>query len=296
MPAVPVEVDPARPRARSTLPACARIDRHVGLRRRRPAARLAHRRRRGGRSCTARSTDNGTWRPGLPVEADTLWRIYSMTKPITSVAAMMPLRRGRLRAQGPGQHAGCPEFGETRCLDRRHGDEAGAPAGDRAGPDVAPAHAHVRADLRLPPRASGRRPSTARRASSRLRRGSTWPGLRAWAWMPLLFQPGTRMELRRRDRRPGPARRGHPGKTLTRRSPIASSTRWAWTTPASGRPSRPDRLAALYVARCGAWQATLVDAIVAPALSRPRGRRRRQRSRRDAADYPGFTRMLLRGR
>ena len=26
---------------------------------------------------------------GLPVERDTLWRIYSMTKPVTSVAAMM---------------------------------------------------------------------------------------------------------------------------------------------------------------------------------------------------------------
>lgn len=28
---------------------------------------------------------------GLPVETGTLWRIYSMTKPITSVAAMMLL-------------------------------------------------------------------------------------------------------------------------------------------------------------------------------------------------------------
>jgi CubicO group peptidase (beta-lactamase class C family) len=31
---------------------------------------------------------------GLPVEADTLWRIYSMTKPITSVAAMMLYEEG----------------------------------------------------------------------------------------------------------------------------------------------------------------------------------------------------------
>jgi CubicO group peptidase (beta-lactamase class C family) len=30
---------------------------------------------------------------GAPVEADTLWRIYSMTKPVTSVAAMMLGRR-----------------------------------------------------------------------------------------------------------------------------------------------------------------------------------------------------------
>lgn len=32
---------------------------------------------------------------GLPVEPDTLWRIYSMTKPITSVAAMMLWEEGR---------------------------------------------------------------------------------------------------------------------------------------------------------------------------------------------------------
>jgi CubicO group peptidase (beta-lactamase class C family) len=31
---------------------------------------------------------------GLPVENDTLWRIYSMTKPITSVAAMMLYEEG----------------------------------------------------------------------------------------------------------------------------------------------------------------------------------------------------------
>src|SRR5688500_5609143 len=34
---------------------------------------------------------------GKPVEADTLWRIYSMTKPITSVAAMILWEEGRLQ-------------------------------------------------------------------------------------------------------------------------------------------------------------------------------------------------------
>ncbi|MEU4086667.1 serine hydrolase domain-containing protein [Streptomyces aureus] len=33
---------------------------------------------------------------GLPVESDTLWRIYSMTKPVTSVAALMLIEEGRL--------------------------------------------------------------------------------------------------------------------------------------------------------------------------------------------------------
>ncbi|MFE9764016.1 serine hydrolase domain-containing protein [Streptomyces sp. NPDC005808] len=34
---------------------------------------------------------------GLPVETDTVWRMYSMTKPVTSVAALMLLEEGRLR-------------------------------------------------------------------------------------------------------------------------------------------------------------------------------------------------------
>ena len=38
---------------------------------------------------------------GLPVEADTLWRIYSMTKPITSVAAMMLYEEGAFELSDP---------------------------------------------------------------------------------------------------------------------------------------------------------------------------------------------------
>jgi CubicO group peptidase (beta-lactamase class C family) len=38
---------------------------------------------------------------GLPVEADTLWRIYSMTKPITSVAAMMLFEEGGFELTDP---------------------------------------------------------------------------------------------------------------------------------------------------------------------------------------------------
>jgi CubicO group peptidase (beta-lactamase class C family) len=38
---------------------------------------------------------------GLPVEPDTLWRIYSMTKPVTSVAAMMLYEEGALELTDP---------------------------------------------------------------------------------------------------------------------------------------------------------------------------------------------------
>jgi CubicO group peptidase (beta-lactamase class C family) len=37
----------------------------------------------------------------LPVETDTLWRIYSMTKPVTSVAALMLIEEGRLHLDDP---------------------------------------------------------------------------------------------------------------------------------------------------------------------------------------------------
>ncbi|MEU9288711.1 serine hydrolase domain-containing protein [Streptomyces sp. NPDC048275] len=37
----------------------------------------------------------------LPVETDTLWRIYSMTKPVTSVAALMLLEEGHFRLDDP---------------------------------------------------------------------------------------------------------------------------------------------------------------------------------------------------
>ncbi|MER7006484.1 serine hydrolase domain-containing protein [Dactylosporangium sp. NPDC000555] len=50
---------------------------------------------------------------GLPVEPDTLWRLYSMTKPITSVAAMMLWEEGRFELTDP--IAGwLPEFRDMR--------------------------------------------------------------------------------------------------------------------------------------------------------------------------------------
>ena len=50
---------------------------------------------------------------GLPVETDTLWRIYSMTKPITSVAAMMLYEEGAFELTDPvGDFI--PSFGNVR--------------------------------------------------------------------------------------------------------------------------------------------------------------------------------------
>ena len=54
---------------------------------------------------------------GSPVEPDTLWRLYSMTKPITSVAAMMLWEEGRFELTDPIADW-LPEFGAMRVYDK----------------------------------------------------------------------------------------------------------------------------------------------------------------------------------
>jgi CubicO group peptidase (beta-lactamase class C family) len=61
---------------------------------------------------------------GLPIEPDTLYRIYSMTKPITSVAAMMLWEQGEFLLTDPVSNW-LPEFAESRVY--------------VAGSDIAPA-------------------------------------------------------------------------------------------------------------------------------------------------------------
>ena len=52
---------------------------------------------------------------GLPVEQDTLWRIYSMTKPVTSVVAMQLYEQGRIRLNDEVSRY-LPEFADMRVL------------------------------------------------------------------------------------------------------------------------------------------------------------------------------------
>jgi len=80
--------------------------------------RIAHVSHRGQRDAQA----------GLPVEPDTIWRIYSMTKPITAVAAMMLYEEGALSLFDPVAKF-IPSFGDLRVY--RHG-MAAAPVTARA--------------------------------------------------------------------------------------------------------------------------------------------------------------------
>lgn len=53
--------------------------------------------------------------PSDPVDADTLWRVYSMTKPVTGMAAMMLIGDGKMTLDQPVADF-IPEFAEMRVL------------------------------------------------------------------------------------------------------------------------------------------------------------------------------------
>jgi CubicO group peptidase (beta-lactamase class C family) len=128
---------------------------------------------------------------GLPVEDDTRWRIFSMTKPITSVAAMMLYEEGAFQLGDPIAEW-LPEFAEPRVY------VAGSDLKQVTVPATEPIRVwHLLTHMsgltygfhRAHPvdgmyRAAGHEWSTPPGADSA-------EVCRQWASMPLLFQPGT---------------------------------------------------------------------------------------------------------
>ena len=128
---------------------------------------------------------------GLPVGDDTRWRIYSMTKPVTSVAAMMLYEEGAFELSDPIS-TWLPEFAEPRVY----------VAGSSMKPVTVPATEPIRV-WHLLTHTSGltygfhhAHPVDAMYRAA----GHEWatpPGAdsaevcRQWASMPLVFQPGT---------------------------------------------------------------------------------------------------------
>jgi CubicO group peptidase (beta-lactamase class C family) len=128
---------------------------------------------------------------GLPVETGTLWRIYSMTKPVTSVAAMMLHEEGAFELTDPVS-AFIPSFAGVRVY-------AGGP---ELRPVTVPATEPVRIWHLLTHTAGLTYGFHRCHPVDAIYRnaGFDWaypPGLDlaaccdAWAAMPLLFQPGT---------------------------------------------------------------------------------------------------------
>src|SRR6266851_6097165 len=58
----------------------------------------------------------------LPMTADTIFRLYSMSKPITSVAAMMLVEDGKLKRDDPVSKF-IPAFAETKVGVEKRGDD-----------------------------------------------------------------------------------------------------------------------------------------------------------------------------
>ena len=127
----------------------------------------------------------------LPVEPDTLWRIFSMTKPITSVAAMMLWEEGRFELKDPVARF-LPEFAEPRVF---AGGAMAKVATVLAGEAIRMWHLLTHTSgLTYGFHHHGAVDELYRE------RGFEWgtpPDLdldgccRAWAELPLLFQPGT---------------------------------------------------------------------------------------------------------
>ncbi|HEV3226605.1 MAG TPA: serine hydrolase domain-containing protein [Acidimicrobiales bacterium] len=128
---------------------------------------------------------------GLPLEIDTLFRMYSMTKPVTSVAAMMLYEEGGFELKDP-VHAFIPSFKDARVF--------------RAGSALAPVTEPVTEPMRiwhLLTHTSGltygfhhAHPVDAIYRAAGYEWGSP-PGKDLaqccddWAGLPLVFQPGT---------------------------------------------------------------------------------------------------------
>jgi CubicO group peptidase (beta-lactamase class C family) len=129
---------------------------------------------------------------GLPVEADTVFRIYSMTKPITSVAAMMLWEEGAFELKDP-VHRYIPSFRDTRVF------SGGSAVSPRTEPTTWPVRVRD-VFMHTAGLTYGFHHQTPVDAIYRAR-GYEWGAPRdtdlaaavdAWAAMPLLFQPGTR--------------------------------------------------------------------------------------------------------
>ena len=104
-----------------------------------------------------------------PIKDDTIFRIYSMTKPITSVAFMMLFEEGRVALDEP-VHKYIPEWKNLGVF--LAGTRAGIPdpAAVAADADRRPVAAHLRPDLRLPAARPTSMPPIARRRSAKSRR------------------------------------------------------------------------------------------------------------------------------
>jgi CubicO group peptidase (beta-lactamase class C family) len=233
---------------------------------------------------------------GAPVEADTLWRIYSMTKPITSVAAMMLYEEGAFELMDP-VNRWIPSFADVRVW---NGGSALRPVTVAATEPVRVWHLLTHT-AGLTYGFHHAHPVDALYRAAGFEWG--WPAgtdlagcCDAWAGLPLLFQPGAAWNYSVATDVIGRLVEVASGLTLDRFFSERIFTPLGMTDTAFfARPGETDRLAALYGARPSDGRPFRLDDMGAAALSPPAVLSGGGGLVSTAADYHRFTQMLRGG-
>jgi len=231
---------------------------------------------------------------GLPVEPDTLWRIYSMTKPITSVAAMMLYEEGGFELTDPVSKY-IPSFRDARAY------VAGSDLSYKTEPVTEPIRI-----WHLLSHTSGLTYGFMRNhpvdAIYRAR-GYEWGSPRGadlaaccddWASMPLLFQPGSEWSYSVATDVLGRLVEVVSGQRLDEffASRIFGPLGMTDTAFFAG-PEEASRLAALYTRSPEDGKATRMDSMGQAALRQPAFLSGGGGLVSSAADYNRFIQMLL---
>ena len=233
---------------------------------------------------------------GLKVEPDTLWRIYSMTKPITAVVAMSLYEEGAFSLNDPVSRF-LPEFADMRVL----------VGGNAEQPKTVPATEPMRLWHLLSHTAGLTYAFTKSSVLDDMYRLAGADPLfdptadlptmcSRWASLPLLFEPGSAWNYSVATDVLGRVIEVITGSTLDEvfqarvLGPLQmDQTRWH----VAGEDQQ--RLAALYVPDPAGGKALRYDVLGAGALSEPALLSGGGGLVSTAADYERFTRMLLRG-
>ncbi|MDP9101671.1 MAG: beta-lactamase family protein [Actinomycetota bacterium] len=233
---------------------------------------------------------------GLPVTSDTLWRIYSMTKPVTAVAAMTLHEEGAFGLNDEVSRY-LPAFADMRIF---RGGTLGAPKTSPATEPIRMWHllSHT-AGLTYGFTRSSMLDEMYREAGSDFAQppGLDLAGLcDLWASLPLLFEPGTAWNYSVATDVLGRVLEVITGTSLDEvfRSRVLGplgmhDTRW-WVDGADA-----ERLAALYVPEPGTGKALRYDAIGKGALHPPSYLGGGGGLISTAGDYARFTAMLAGG-